>query len=176
MKKLLIILMVTLMVIGVSFSSQAYLLERNSDWKIRVTNMYGQYIDIYSNDQTIIYYSYNKEIDSRHHTLYYKATKKNDWEDDKDDEVIFKGETDINNRERSKNNPGINLNINGTGFYVITLKLNTGEKASSVIYVYDPEEGDFESGVEPGTAFQDLPEDWVCPWCGAEKEYFEAMD
>ncbi len=40
-------------------------------------------------------------------------------------------------------------------------------------YVYDPEEGDLEHGVQPGTSFEDLPEDWVCPWCGAEKEYFE---
>jgi len=43
-------------------------------------------------------------------------------------------------------------------------------------YVYDPAEGDYENGVEPGTAFEDLPADWVCPKCGAEKEYFEKMD
>ncbi len=42
-------------------------------------------------------------------------------------------------------------------------------------YIYDPEEGDFEHGVEPGTAFEDLPEDWVCPKCGAEKEYFNKI-
>jgi rubredoxin len=39
-------------------------------------------------------------------------------------------------------------------------------------YVYDPEEGDLDSGVEPGTAFDDLPDDWVCPKCQAEKEHF----
>ena len=38
-------------------------------------------------------------------------------------------------------------------------------------YVYDP-----EHGVKPGTPFEDLPEDWVCPKCGAEKEYFEKED
>jgi rubredoxin len=43
-------------------------------------------------------------------------------------------------------------------------------------YVYDPAEGDFEHGVAPGTAFADLPDDWVCPKCGAEKEYFYAVD
>jgi rubredoxin len=42
-------------------------------------------------------------------------------------------------------------------------------------YVYDPEEGDPENGVEPGTPFPDVPEDWVCPVCGAEKEYFEKV-
>ena len=39
-------------------------------------------------------------------------------------------------------------------------------------YVYDPEIGDPENGVEAGTAFADLPEDWVCPECGATKDLF----
>jgi len=39
-------------------------------------------------------------------------------------------------------------------------------------YVYDPEVGDAEAGVAAGTAFEDLPEDWVCPVCGAAKELF----
>ena len=40
-------------------------------------------------------------------------------------------------------------------------------------YVYDPEKGDPDNGVEPGTSFEDLPNDWVCPVCGAGKEEFE---
>ena len=40
-------------------------------------------------------------------------------------------------------------------------------------YVYDPEKGDPEHGIAPGTAFEDLPEDWVCPVCGASKNQFE---
>jgi len=40
-------------------------------------------------------------------------------------------------------------------------------------YVYDPNVGDPESGIRPGTLFQDLPEDWICPVCGASKEMFE---
>jgi rubredoxin len=43
-------------------------------------------------------------------------------------------------------------------------------------YVYNPADGDSDSGVKPGTAFEDLPEDWVCPVCGAGKDAFEAMD
>ena len=39
-------------------------------------------------------------------------------------------------------------------------------------YVYDPAEGDYERGIEPGTPFEALPDDWVCPKCGAEKEHF----
>jgi rubredoxin len=40
-------------------------------------------------------------------------------------------------------------------------------------YVYDPEQGDPDNGVAAGTKFEDLPEDWVCPVCGAGKEDFE---
>lgn len=43
-------------------------------------------------------------------------------------------------------------------------------------YVYDPNEGDVENGIEPGTAFEDLPEDWVCPVCGAGKDMFEKQE
>ena len=42
-------------------------------------------------------------------------------------------------------------------------------------YVYDPEDGDPEHDVDPGTAFEDVPEDWVCPVCGAGKEDFSEM-
>ncbi|MFW5923764.1 MAG: rubredoxin [Planctomycetota bacterium] len=42
-------------------------------------------------------------------------------------------------------------------------------------YIYDPEEGDPAGGIEPGTAFEDLPEDWVCPICGAPKSEFEKV-
>ena len=40
-------------------------------------------------------------------------------------------------------------------------------------YVYDPQVGDPESDIEPGTAFENLPEDWVCPECGVGKDEFE---
>ena len=40
-------------------------------------------------------------------------------------------------------------------------------------YVYDPVEGDPDSGIEPGTKFEDIPKDWVCPLCGVEKDQFE---
>lgn len=39
-------------------------------------------------------------------------------------------------------------------------------------YVYDPAEGDSEGNIDAGTAFEDLPEDWVCPVCGVGKESF----
>ena len=43
-------------------------------------------------------------------------------------------------------------------------------------YIYDPEKGDPDNGVEPGTSFEELPEDWVCPECGASKEQFEKIE
>ncbi len=43
-------------------------------------------------------------------------------------------------------------------------------------YVYDPQKGDPDNDVQPGTSFEDVPEDWVCPQCGAEKDEFEEMD
>ena len=43
-------------------------------------------------------------------------------------------------------------------------------------YVYDPEAGDPDNGVDPGTAFADLPDDWSCPECGAEKDLFEPVE
>ena len=42
-------------------------------------------------------------------------------------------------------------------------------------YVYDPEKGDDDNGVAPGTSFDDLPGDWCCPLCGVGKEDFEPM-
>ncbi|MDH7506606.1 MAG: rubredoxin, partial [Candidatus Thermoplasmatota archaeon] len=39
-------------------------------------------------------------------------------------------------------------------------------------YVYDPKIGDPDNGIKPGTKFEDLPDDWVCPVCGASKEAF----
>jgi rubredoxin len=43
-------------------------------------------------------------------------------------------------------------------------------------FVYDPEEGDPDGGIAPGTAFEDLPESWCCPVCGVTKEDFEPVE
>ncbi|HAR40777.1 MAG TPA: rubredoxin [Coprothermobacter sp.] len=49
-------------------------------------------------------------------------------------------------------------------------------KCSVCGYIYDPEKGDPTSGVKPGTAFEDLPVDWVCPVCGSTKDKFRPVD
>ena len=42
-------------------------------------------------------------------------------------------------------------------------------------YIYDPVEGDPDSGIAPGPACEDIPDDWVCPLCGVGKDDFEAI-
>ena len=42
-------------------------------------------------------------------------------------------------------------------------------------YVYDPAKGDTSCGVKPGTAFENVPADWVCPTCGAGKDSFSVI-
>lgn len=43
-------------------------------------------------------------------------------------------------------------------------------------YVYDPAIGDQDSGIAPGTSFEDIPDDWVCPTCGVTKDQFEPIE
>jgi rubredoxin len=43
-------------------------------------------------------------------------------------------------------------------------------------YIYDPAEGDPDGGVAPGTKFEDIPDDWVCPMCGVGKDDFEPYE
>lgn len=42
-------------------------------------------------------------------------------------------------------------------------------------WIYDPAKGDPSQGIAPGTAFEDLPESWVCPECGAPKDMFQPL-
>jgi len=43
-------------------------------------------------------------------------------------------------------------------------------------YIYDPELGDPDGGIKPGTPFEEIPDDWVCPVCGASKDKFEKVE
>ena len=61
--------------------------------------------------------------------------------------------------------------------YIKSERRNGMDKYECTIcgYEYDPAEGDPENDVEPGTAFENLPDDWVCPVCGAGKDAFEKI-
>ncbi len=54
-------------------------------------------------------------------------------------------------------------------------EINKMEKYKCTVcgYIYDPEKGDPDSGIKPGTPFEKLPDDWVCPICGVGKDKFE---
>lgn len=43
-------------------------------------------------------------------------------------------------------------------------------------YLYNPDDGDPDNGIDPGTSFEALPDDWVCPVCGASKDMFEIAE
>ena len=43
------------------------------------------------------------------------------------------------------------------------------------LYIYNPEDGDPVGDINPGTPFEDLPDSWVCPICGASKDQFERV-
>lgn len=43
-------------------------------------------------------------------------------------------------------------------------------------WIYNPKEGDPDGGIAPGTAFADIPDDWVCPVCGVGKDAFEVVE
>jgi len=43
-------------------------------------------------------------------------------------------------------------------------------------YIYDPAIGDPDSGIAPGTAFEDIPDDWYCPSCGVDKTNFSVIE
>ena len=48
-------------------------------------------------------------------------------------------------------------------------------KCSVCDYIYDPKEGDAEGGIAPGTPFEDINDDWICPVCGVDKSEFEKV-
>ena len=70
----------------------------------------------------------------------------------------------------TNHNYGANIAINS-----MSLKHQTMKKYVCLIcgYIYDPAEGDPESGIAPGTPFEEIPDDWTCPVCGVGKEDFE---
>ena len=62
-------------------------------------------------------------------------------------------------------------------FKCVLLKKNMEKYCCTVCrWVYDPTIGDPEQGIEPGVAFENLPEDWVCPLCGVGKDEFEPVE
>ncbi len=60
---------------------------------------------------------------------------------------------------------------------IISLKEESMDKYECPCgYVYDPEEGDYTQNIAPGTAFEDLPDAWLCPQCQAAKDIFTKLE
>lgn len=68
--------------------------------------------------------------------------------------------------------------IQNTTNTLITQKTMDNQKYVCEVcdWVYDPAVGDPDNGIDPGTAFKDLPDDWVCPICGVGKDQFAPVD
>jgi rubredoxin len=78
--------------------------------------------------------------------------------------------------------PDLCCDISGTdageSFCAEKMRRNTMQKwiCTACDYIYDPAVGDEDGGIAPGTAFEDIPEDWVCPVCGVDKEFFKIYE
>ena len=68
------------------------------------------------------------------------------------------------------------INILSSLVLKVKIKENIMQKYVCTVchYEYDPAVGDPDNGIQPGTAFEDLPEDWTCPLCAVGKDMFEA--
>ena len=67
------------------------------------------------------------------------------------------------------------LYLRGSG-RTITLFAMKKYRCTVCEYIYDPEVGDPENGIAPGTPFEELPDGWICPVCGEPKEVFDPID
>ena len=76
--------------------------------------------------------------------------------------------------KKSRLNPDVILSFNSTNTFSREATMDKYECPCG--YVYDPAVGDIDNNIPTETAFEDLPDDWVCPLCGAEKDYFEKVD
>ncbi len=98
----------------------------------------------------------------------------------------IKPATEVANQEVKKPETAINIEVTQESKELATIaaeaqlldEINSFESYKCEIcgYVYNPEEGDAPSGIAAGTKFEDLPDDWTCPICGAGKEEFTIID
>ena len=65
------------------------------------------------------------------------------------------------------------FDISGMALYPETGGLRMNKYKCTICgYIYDPKQGDPDGGIKPGTSFEDIPDTWVCPICGATKDLF----
>ena len=69
--------------------------------------------------------------------------------------------------------PTVRWGVTSLRFAAVSVSTQQQWICSSCGFIYDPEEGDPDGGIPAGTAFEDIPDDWFCPVCGARKRDFE---
>jgi len=112
-------------------------------------------------------------IDVGSHMLFIGEVLDNDLLDEKQEPLTYAWYQTVKNGKAPKNSPT----------YQKPEKLKETDSKSEFKkyecivcnHIYDEAEGDAETGIPPGTRFEDLPDDWVCPTCGAEKSDFEEL-
>ena len=74
--------------------------------------------------------------------------------------------------------PAVLLPNQGRKLLTFNYKLSTMKKYVCDVcgYIYDPEKGDPDSGIAPGTPFEEIPDNWSCPLCGIGKDSFSVME
>jgi flavin reductase (DIM6/NTAB) family NADH-FMN oxidoreductase RutF/rubredoxin len=123
-------------------------------------------------DHTLAYIeaSIMDKIDVGTHTIFIGKVEDADILDD-EKPMTYEFYRKVKGGVSPKNAPTYSSHTNSKG-------KNEGKRADRYVctvcgYVYDSEKGDPDNGIPPGTQFDDLPEDWVCPVCGANKDAFE---
>lgn len=121
-----------------------------------------------------------------------KPGEEGDWEleiDEQGTAAIFRGADDAElgfalagdrtsqQKEMAQRMPDLLPPVPGTDSENAATETGAGDRFECDVcgYVYDPREGDPDSGIAPGTAWEDIPDDWVCPMCGAGKEEFTRL-
>jgi len=79
-------------------------------------------------------------------------------------------------KEENDNRINLRLQIRSVSKGDKEMSKMTKYRCTACGYIYDPAKGNPDSGIEPGTPFEGLPDDWVCPVCGVDKDQFERED
>ena len=112
-------------------------------------------------------------VDLGSHILFIGEVVDNDLLDENQEPLTYAWYQTVKNGKAPKNAPTYQKPVEPK-----EAKTDGGFKKYECIvcnHIYDEAEGDAETGIPPGTRFDDLPDDWVCPTCGAEKADFEEM-
>lgn len=111
-------------------------------------------------------------VDIGTHKLFIGLLKANEMLDASKEPLTYADYKNLRNGKAPKNAPTYIKPTEDVKEVSTETNKNTKYECEVCGYIYDPSVGDIENGIEPGTAFEDLSDDWVCPECAAEKEDF----